>query len=141
MYLIDGSPSLALDHYCINSSCTCREVRVALLAPARSGKWTQFGDILFDLDSVSATRVNPFTSSKAHLVSAVSGALEKRYDVLDHFSGRLDRIKEVGGALKRTAQSAPTPFTVPSLANAGRNDPCPCGSGRKYKKCCLNRGG
>lgn len=22
---------------------------------------------------------------------------------------------------------------------AGRNDPCPCGSGRKYKKCCLNR--
>ncbi len=23
--------------------------------------------------------------------------------------------------------------------NVGRNDPCPCGSGRKYKKCCLNR--
>lgn len=21
----------------------------------------------------------------------------------------------------------------------GRNDPCPCGSGKKYKKCCLNR--
>ncbi len=23
----------------------------------------------------------------------------------------------------------------------GRNDPCPCGSGKKYKKCCLARGG
>ncbi|MEA1982407.1 MAG: SEC-C metal-binding domain-containing protein [Campylobacterota bacterium] len=23
--------------------------------------------------------------------------------------------------------------------NVGRNDPCPCGSGRKYKKCCMNR--
>ncbi len=23
--------------------------------------------------------------------------------------------------------------------NVGRNDPCPCGSGRKYKKCCLNK--
>ena len=22
---------------------------------------------------------------------------------------------------------------------ARRNDPCPCGSGRKYKKCCLAR--
>ena len=22
----------------------------------------------------------------------------------------------------------------------GRNDPCPCGSGRKYKHCCLNAG-
>lgn len=21
-------------------------------------------------------------------------------------------------------------------SKAGRNDPCPCGSGRKYKKCC-----
>ena len=21
----------------------------------------------------------------------------------------------------------------------GRNDPCPCGSGKKYKKCCLDR--
>jgi uncharacterized protein len=24
-----------------------------------------------------------------------------------------------------------------ALPRAGRNDPCPCGSGRKYKKCCL----
>ena len=23
--------------------------------------------------------------------------------------------------------------------NVGRNDPCPCGSGKKYKKCCLNK--
>ncbi|MGE5192759.1 MAG: SEC-C metal-binding domain-containing protein, partial [Deltaproteobacteria bacterium] len=21
----------------------------------------------------------------------------------------------------------------------GRNDPCPCGSGKKFKKCCMNR--
>jgi len=25
---------------------------------------------------------------------------------------------------------------VPTGAKIGRNDPCPCGSGRKYKKCC-----
>jgi uncharacterized protein len=24
-----------------------------------------------------------------------------------------------------------------ALPKAGRNDPCPCGSGRKFKKCCL----
>jgi len=24
-------------------------------------------------------------------------------------------------------------------SKTGRNDPCPCGSGRKYKKCCLNK--
>jgi len=26
-------------------------------------------------------------------------------------------------------------------ARIGRNDPCPCGSGKKYKKCCLNKSG
>ena len=28
------------------------------------------------------------------------------------------------------------PITNP-LRGVGRNDPCPCGSGKKYKKCCL----
>ena len=26
-----------------------------------------------------------------------------------------------------------------TVANIGRNDPCPCGSGRKYKHCCLGQ--
>jgi hypothetical protein len=30
-----------------------------------------------------------------------------------------------------------SPFVNPSRS-IGRNDPCPCGSGKKYKKCCLN---
>ncbi|MCL2318567.1 MAG: SEC-C metal-binding domain-containing protein, partial [Treponema sp.] len=25
---------------------------------------------------------------------------------------------------------------VRSAPKVGRNDPCPCGSGKKYKKCC-----
>ncbi len=28
---------------------------------------------------------------------------------------------------------------VPRGAKVGRNDPCPCGSGKKYKKCCLDK--
>jgi hypothetical protein len=42
----------------------------------------------------------------------------------------------------------PSPRTAPVPTQAaekpqkkiGRNDPCPCGSGKKYKKCCLNKG-
>ncbi len=29
------------------------------------------------------------------------------------------------------------PFTNP-LRGVGRNDPCPCGSGKKFRKCCLD---
>jgi len=35
-------------------------------------------------------------------------------------------------------QKLPAPDKVTGIpAKTGRNDPCPCGSGRKYKKCCL----
>ncbi len=32
-------------------------------------------------------------------------------------------------------KEAPAPVTVDAEAKIGRNDPCPCGSGKKYKKC------
>jgi preprotein translocase subunit SecA len=35
-----------------------------------------------------------------------------------------------------SATSAPVPKTpVAAATDVGRNDPCPCGSGKKYKKC------
>lgn len=37
--------------------------------------------------------------------------------------------------LRDLAAVAPVRRTDPKV---GRNDPCPCGSGKKYKKCCLN---
>jgi len=34
--------------------------------------------------------------------------------------------------------SQPQPVSAPRTREAGRNDPCPCGSGKKYKKCHLD---
>lgn len=34
-------------------------------------------------------------------------------------------------------QLARKPPTVGGLGRVGRNEPCPCGSGKKFKKCCL----
>ena len=45
-------------------------------------------------------------------------------------SGQAVRI---GGA---ATASTPRPGGRPSGRKVGRNEPCPCGSGRKYKKCC-----
>lgn len=41
--------------------------------------------------------------------------------------------------LARRGEGSPDPEPVRrSQPRVGRNDPCPCGSGRKYKKCCLH---
>ncbi len=39
-----------------------------------------------------------------------------------------------GSAAKPEASK--TPYVKPKSEQVGRNDPCPCGSGKKYKKCC-----
>ncbi|CAM3136241.1 YchJ family protein [Rariglobus hedericola] len=38
----------------------------------------------------------------------------------------------------RTLRQGPAPIKS-SAPKAGRNDPCPCGSGKKYKQCCLGK--
>ena len=38
----------------------------------------------------------------------------------------------------RLAGHSPVAASAPAAKMVGRNDPCPCGSGRKFKKCCLN---
>jgi hypothetical protein len=44
------------------------------------------------------------------------------------------------GRSSKTLEAAPARLTSPNPhAGVGRNDPCPCGSGSKYKKCCLKK--
>lgn len=44
-------------------------------------------------------------------------------------------IKEAGKWVYESGSMVPTTI-VRSTPKVGRNDPCPCGSGKKYKKCC-----
>jgi SEC-C motif/Protein of unknown function (DUF1186) len=67
---------------------------------------------------------------------------------LDHFHHKLGQLKsyEQGGReherklaqrLRNIAVPPPPGTYVRETPKVGRNDPCPCGSGKKYKKCCL----
>jgi len=56
--------------------------------------------------------------------------LEMRHLLLQSLYGRL-KLAEYERNL-RTALVTISP-------KIGRNDPCPCGSGKKYKRCCLNK--
>jgi hypothetical protein len=40
---------------------------------------------------------------------------------------------------RRTKARPPSLFPRASKEHVGRNDPCPCNSGKKYKNCCLRR--
>lgn len=44
--------------------------------------------------------------------------------------------KEVVDEEQELIENTPKVDPIQADAAPGRNDPCPCGSGRKYKKCC-----
>jgi hypothetical protein len=48
-----------------------------------------------------------------------------------------DRRPSPPPPVRRTPASTPSRFGAPP--KVGRNDPCPCGSGKKYKNCCMRR--
>lgn len=52
----------------------------------------------------------------------------------------LDELAALGSRIDeaRPASRDGSPVSQPKQ-KVGRNDPCPCGSGRKYKKCCLGK--
>jgi uncharacterized protein len=52
-------------------------------------------------------------------------------------------ISELSALWRRQSLGQDIPLSQPPAApptlKPGRNDPCPCGSGKKYKKCCLGK--
>ncbi len=70
---------------------------------------------------------------RMHPFSDVIGDLSQWYGFSDEY---LQKEKEVEYAKRQPIQVTNTitnPYRI-----VGRNDPCPCGSGKKYKKCCLH---
>jgi preprotein translocase subunit SecA len=52
------------------------------------------------------------------------------------FTGASDDIEQFSGKTESSGgKSAAQPITLHNNELIGRNDPCPCGSGKKYKKC------
>ena len=55
------------------------------------------------------------------------------------FSGQSEAVPETSKAQQQAVAGNQTPAREPvkrDLSKVGRNDPCPCGSGKKYKNCC-----
>ena len=101
------------------------------------GLWVSIGERVTDLvfrmeqmneDFVSNTLVE--TSARHDDVSEVQQAPQQQSDI-----GR-----EQSEAIDNSGGKAPVVETIRNRDDKiGRNDPCPCGSGKKYKSCCLRK--
>ena len=71
----------------------------------------------------------------AVFASELQRRLVARSQALDVREGRLDEREQSLRASERLLRARTRPLEVPSRSSVGRNDPCPCGSGYKYKRC------
>ncbi len=89
-----------------------------------------FGDITRNMFRVNLARIEDFESLLASLPQ------ELQHASVDELPGAVP-ADAVSAAQQEEEQAAPVQVTFRRTeAKIGRNDDCPCGSGRKYKKCC-----
>ena len=71
----------------------------------------------------------------AVFAAEMKSRLVARSEALDVRERRLDEREKSLRASERLLRAQTRPLEVPARSRVGRNDPCPCGSGFKYKRC------
>jgi hypothetical protein len=93
-------------------------------------------------------RADPLAEHVEDVLSAYLAFLGERAVVLHRFELERALLAHAPAFRKRVragdlAGRAPGPKAAPFVHRAdktGRNDPCPCGSGKKFKQCCMRLG-
>ena len=71
----------------------------------------------------------------------VSAAFEQQQALTMYVSTFADIVKSGAAHGDGIAVTSKPETIVHRAEKTGRNDPCPCGSGKKFKKCCMRLGG
>ena len=83
-------------------------------------------------------RIDPMFSGPDRFEETLRRAEKRPLDRSRLDSGQYGYLDDPVTALDWTVEGAGLPQKNP-VKDVGRNDPCPCGSGKKFKKCCLGK--
>lgn len=130
------------DLYCINPGCRCKEVLLVFLEFLEETKviscvfearWSFKNKLEFEIRS---------NCTKDDAKKIFKEWQKSESDILDLLKERYEQIKDIGHRLiskndkcKGISKDFPQ-IQIDEKKKIGRNDPCLCGSGKKYKRCC-----
>jgi hypothetical protein len=145
----EGRQYYVEDLYCSNPHCRCNEVHLDFFEYKATGDGEDLLEQCFLAKmplkggAVSIERSPHWPREEARKVAAAWQ--EKFADAMPTLVWRDSRIKEIARrsireskrpARRTLATSGNLRLDLPFSARPGRNDVCPCGSGKKFKKCC-----
>ncbi len=156
----EGHKCSAIDVNCVNPSCSCTDVQLNFYEKGKGAKVVQIEFVaLLDLKTgvIRGADDKPLAADRMAVVGSFQETLGDWYGEL---SLRRDLIRKLAQKRIRFSSEAPTPtpreVVLPTAPPAeptpprpsrertiigdhprpGRNDPCSCGSGKKFKRCC-----
>jgi len=164
--LIIGDPKLPSDTYglteayCDELDCDCRRVFFNVISTKKKkivatiafgwetkkyyAKWLGDNDskIIKDLKgpvlnlASKQSKLAPALLEQIRFVLRDKNYVERLKRHYELFKDEIEREEERKSRKEKNAGSNDNALS--SFPKVGRNAPCPCGSGKKYKKCCIN---
>jgi uncharacterized protein YchJ len=129
---IKGETYLIYDQYCLLPKCSCTDATLTFFSDKELDKTGQ------ELFSIALNyKKKQWTEVERNAVTvdarAVRSAMEDQIpDIYKQLLNRHIKLKGIYAHCKKRHFKQQLKLPI-----VGRNDPCPCGSGKKYKKCCM----
>ncbi|MEO7734505.1 MAG: SEC-C metal-binding domain-containing protein [Kofleriaceae bacterium] len=137
-YLLAAKRYWTCIYLCPYADCDCHKVRVAFFPEdAKPESGDTVGSVLLELGDAEGFKIVEMTAecgAPDHVIRELWALFGRRHDVGAFLRRREAQAKVVGATLWQ-----PVAKPVRAAQQPGRNDPCPCGSGTKFKRCCLGK--
>jgi len=133
---LSGKKYRIIDQYCLRPQCLCTDTNLSVIDFDESGgrgKELSCIGVNYEKKSWKIVEEGSLALDPDVLRSTMENEIPGLYDILRqrHF-----RLKSIYNFCKEKHFSTHQPSILPKV---GRNDPCPCGSGKKFKKCCSDK--
>ncbi len=135
--VVDGVEYVVLDQYCLKHRCGCSDAHLNLL-PINDGagalETTSSVDVNYKTKIWQRVVDEPLPCDVVTFRRLMEGALPDLYAKL---RSRHERLSAIYAHARKCARPV-VPDSMSEQA-VSRNDPCPCGSAKKFKKCCMGK--
>ncbi len=131
----------ARDLYCINPGCPCKDITISFAEFDENGNPKELGAVVINLKQFRIEEIQAVEAPEKALIQ-IFNRFQRKAGVKKNIRARQKEMRIIGKEIAKLSNINKSQG-VKSVSKAGRkvgrNDPCPCGSGKKYKKCCLNK--
>jgi len=133
------------DQYCLSYTCPCTHTGLSFLARKKDLALNQYNPLFIIFDYKTNTYEIENRGTKKIASPKVLVKEIQRKQLGEVFKERHEKLRTlydnyreaIHGPLKQSRIRQEITRTSDGAPKIGRNDPCPCGSGKKYKKCCM----